>query len=297
MSVRLVKSILPPASPAAAVYAGLEQGTYSPDRLEQPPFEKKTLPPVGHQHLRRPRQLSDKQRRTFLGEAVKRTKDEVRSRSGQYLRRLDTIHEGGRRSRSELWRALGACIEPILARYDVAAGVVGYLDEHGRFRLNRQNGIAEDAGIHPVALCRLLKALQKAGYALRKLKRLYRNGKNWVTRVSLYIKPRFFHDLGLGLAHANARTAKALSFLKKRRRIEAKQQQERLDETARAQERRMSHRQAESRRAEQARQSEASQRVEQMRMRAERLLEIRQANPEKTDAECKALYFQRYPAT
>ncbi|MCE1119158.1 hypothetical protein LU692_28320, partial [Pseudomonas sp. NMI795_08] len=158
-------------------------------------------------------------------------------------------------------------------------------------RLNRQNGIAEDAGIHPVALCRLFKALQKAGYALRKYKRLYRNGKHWVTRVSIFIRPKFFHDLGLGLAYANTRTAKALSFLKRRRRAEAKLQQERLDETARAHERRMSHRQAESKRAEAARQSDAAQRVNLMRLRAERLLEIRQANPEKTDAECKAMYF------
>ncbi|MCE1119138.1 hypothetical protein LU692_28220, partial [Pseudomonas sp. NMI795_08] len=159
MSVRLVKSILPPASPAAAVYAGLDGGIYPPEQQAKPPFKEKPLPPVGHQHLRRPRELSDKQRKTVLGEAAKRIKEEVKSRSGKYLRPLDTIHEGGRRSRAELWRALGAVAEPLLARLDVATGIVGYLDEHGRFRLNRQNGIAEDAGIHPVALCRLFKAL------------------------------------------------------------------------------------------------------------------------------------------
>ena len=279
MSVRLVHSIMPLASPKAAVYAGLEDGVYPPVQLTPPPYTKKRLPPVGHQQLRRPRQLSDKQRRTFLGEAAKRIKEEVQSRSGQYLRPLDTIHEGGRRSRAELWRALGAAAEPLLARLDVATGIVGYLDEHGHFRLNRQNGIAEDAGIHPVALCRLLKAMHKAGYVLRKIKRLYRNGKHWVSRVSIYVRPRFFHDLGLGLAHATARTAKALSFLKKRRKAEAKQQQERLDETARAHERRMSHRQAEAGRAEQERRAKGEQMLASRRSFAAKLMTLAQLHP------------------
>lgn len=295
MSLRLVRSMLPPASAAAAVYAGLESGKYSPDRLEQPPFKKKRLPPVGHQHQRRPRELSEKQRRTFLGEAAKRIKGEALARVGQYLRRLDTIHESGRRSRSELWGSLGAAIEPLLARVDVATGVVGYLDANGHFRLNRQNGIAEDAGISPASMCRLFNALEKAGYVLRKIKRLFRNGKDWVTRVSIYIRPRFFHDLGLGMAHANARTAKALSFIKKRRQAEAKQQQERLDETARAHERRMSHRKAEARRAELERQAEADRRISSMQSRFGRMAEFARANPGKSHQELVDLFNQRFP--
>lgn len=295
MTVRLVKSFLQPASPAAAVYAGLEDGAYPPEQLTPPPFKKKRLPPVGHQHLRRPRQLSDKQRKTFLGDAAERVKAEARERGGRYLRPIDTIHKSGRRSRSELWRSLSLVIEPLLARIDIATGIAGYLDEYGHFRLNRQGGIAEDAGISPAAMCRLLKALEKAGYVLRKIKRLYRNGKNWVTRVSIYLRPRFFHDLGLGVAHANARTAKALKFIKKRRQAEAKQQQQRLDEAARAHERRMSHRQAEARRAEQARQLEKDERISRMKSRFGRMAEFARAHPGKSHQELVDLFNQRFP--
>lgn len=294
MTVRLVKSILPPASPAAAVYAALNEATHGADEaLAPPPFKRKRLPPVGHQQARSPRQLSDKQRRTFLGEAVKRIVSEVADRGGRYLRRLDTIHESGRRSRAELWQSLRAIAEPFLARLDIATGCIGWLDDSGRFRLNRQNRIAEDAGISPVAICRLFKALEKAGYTLRKLKRIYRAGQNWITRVTIYVRPRFFIDLGLGLAHANARTAKALSFIKKRRRIEATQQQERLDETARAHERRMSHRQAEARRAEQDRQAKHDQRLQTLRSDAAILMELAMAYPGRPPEEYRAMLKQR----
>ena len=249
MTLRAVKSFLPAGSPASAVYAALDAALDAPAAPEQLPPFKKVLPPVGHQSVRRPRRLSAKQAATFLGDAVKRIQAEACDRSGKYLRCLDTVHQAGGRTRAERWQALAAIAEPLLARLDIATGCLGYLDAQGQFRLNRQNGMAEDAGISPTRLCRLLKALEKAKYTLRKIKRLYRNGKRWVCRITIYVRPRFFIDLGLGFQHAVSRTAKAKAYLKKRRQAQAVQQQALLDDVAAAHDRRMSHRKAEGARA------------------------------------------------
>lgn len=290
MSVRLVKSVLSAATPRSAVYAALDASLDAPDEpLAFPPFKKKPLPAVGHQSQRRPRRLTEKQRRTFLGEAVKRIKAEASDRSGRYLRCLDTIHEGGNRTRAERWQALAAIAEPLLARMDIATGCLGWLDNDGQFRLNRQNGMAEDAGIHPARLCRLLKALQKAQYTLRKIKRLYRNGKRWVCRITIYVKPCFFHDLGLGLQHANARTAKAKKYLKKKRQADVTRQQAQLEELGRSQERRMSHRKAEGAREQQRQQMEAQQRLSKRQSFAGRLMELARAHPGLSHAEYVAM--------
>lgn len=295
MSARQIKALLSPASPAGAVYAALNEEVYGPEaELTPPPFKKtKTLPAVGHRSMHRPRKLTEKQRRTFLGEAVKRIQSEAFERSGRYLRRLDTIHEGGNRSRAERWLALAAVAEPLLARLDIATGCLGWLGDDGQFRLNRQTGMAEDAGIHPARLCRLLKALEKAQYTLRKIKRLYRNGKRWVTRITIYMRPRFFHDLGLGLAHATARTRKAAAYLKKKRHADAATQQTRLDDVARAHERRMSHRKAESRRADLDRQAKHDQRLQSLRSDAAILMELAMAYPGREPDEYRAMLRQR----
>lgn len=297
MSARQVKALLSPASPAGAVYAALNEDVYGPEaELTPPPFKKgKALPAVGHRSTHRPRKLSEKQRRTFLGEAVKRIQSEAFGRSGRYLRRLDTIHEGGNRSRAERWVALAAVAEPLLARLDIATGCLGWLGDDGQFRLNRQTGMAEDAGIHPARLCRLLKALEKAQYTLRKIKRLYRNGKRWVTRVTIYMRPRFFHDLGLGLAHATARTRKAAAYLKKKRQADVVTQQARLDDVAHAHERRMSHRKAEAHRGELQRRQEAEVRLVTRRSRAAQMMEIAIANPGLSHAEYVALHAKQFP--
>lgn len=296
MSVRQIKALLSPASPAGAVYAALNEEVYGPEaELTPPPFKKKVLPPVGHRSQRRPRRLTDKQRRTFLGEAVKRIQSEAFDRSGRYLRRLDTIHEGGNRSRAERWLALAAVAEPLLARLDIATGCLGWLGDDGQFRLNRQTGMAEDAEIHPARLCRLLKALEKAQYTLRKIKRLYRNGKRWVTRITIYIRPRFFHDLGLGLAHATARTRKAAAYLKKKRQADAVTQQARLDDVARAHERRMSHRKAVSAMDERERRAESEARLLTRRSHAAQMLQITLDNPGLSHDEYLALHAKLFP--
>ena len=295
MSLRVVKSFLPAGSPASAVYAALDAELDAPAVApQQPPF-KKVLPPVGHMAVRRPRRLSAKQAATFLGEAVKRIKAEACDRTGKYLRCLDTVHQAGGRTRAERWQALAAIAEPLLARLDIATGCLGYLDQHGQFRLNRQNGLAEDAGISPTRLCRLLKALEKAKYTLRKIKRLYRNGKRWVCRITIYIRPRFFIDLGLGFQHAAARTAKAKAYLKKRRQAQAIQQQAQLDDIAAAHERRISHRKAEG--AREARELEA-QKTQKMYGKLARNAEFSRlvgAHPDKNASEIRAILDKTHP--
>lgn len=297
MTLRTVKSFLPAGSPSSAVYAALDASLDAPDGpAALPPF-KKVLPAVGHQVVRRPRQLSAKQAKTFLGEAVKRIKAEAYERSGKYLRCLDTVHLGGGRTRAERWQALAAVAEPLLARLDIATGVLGYLDNSGQFRLNRQNGLAEDAGISPSRLCRLLKALEKAKYTLRKIKRLYRNGKRWVCRITIYVRPRFFIDLGLGFLHAASRTAKAKAFVKKRRQAQAVQQQALLDDMAAAHDRRMSHRNAEAGRAESRKAAEHTSKIQAMQHKAGLLSDLAKAHPGKGHTEIMALYHQLHPAS
>lgn len=297
MTLRTVKSFLPAGSPSSAVYAALEASLDAPETPAAPPPFKKVLPPVGHQSLRRPRKLSEKQAKTFLGEAVKRIKAEAYERTGKYLRDLDTVHQGGGRTRAERWQALAAIAEPLLARLDIATGVLGYLDNQGQFRLNRQNGLAQDAGISPSRLCRLLKALEKAKYTLRKIKRLYRNGKRWVCRITIYVRPRFFHDLGLGFAHATSRTAKAKAYLKKRRQAQAVQQQALLDDIAAAHDRRMSHRNAEAARAESRKAAENTSKIQAMQHKAGILSDLAKAHPGKGHADIMALYHQLHPAS
>lgn len=297
MSVRPIKSFLPAGSPASAVYTALDAALdASNEVLEKPPF-RKVLEPVGHRSARRPRQLSAKQARTFLGEAAKRIKAEAQDRTGKYLRSLDTVHQSGNRSRAERWLALAAIAEPLLARLDIATGCLGYLNEHGQFRLNRQNGMAEDGGISTTRLSRLLKALEKAKYTLRKIKRLYRNGKRWVCRITIYVRPRFFIDLGLGFLHAASRTAKAKAYLKKRRQAQAVQQQALLDDVAAAHDRRMSHRNAEAARAETRKAAENTSKIHALQHKAGVLSDLAKANPGKGHAELMALYHQLHPAS
>lgn len=295
MSVRPVKAFMPPSAPASAVYASLEAILDAPDEPLDPPPYRKVLDPVGHQSGRHPRRLSPKQKDTFLGKAAERVKIEALERGGKYLRRMDTVNESGRRTRAERWQALYAVIEPFLARLDIATGVLGYLDDKGQFRLNRQNGIAEDGGISPDRLCRLLQTLEKAKYTLRKIKRLYRNGKRWVCRITIYVRPQFFIDLGLGRQHAAARKAKAKAYLKKRRQAEAAQQQAQLDDMAAAHERRMSHRGAEGSRAAKQAESANTVRIQAMQRKAGIISELAKANPGLSTGALVELYNTLHP--
>ena len=292
MTIQPVKSFLSALSPRSGVYAGLA-GSDAVD----PPFPKCSIQGAPKHHsVRRLNKLSEKQSRTFLGEALKRICAEASDRSGRYLRGIDTIHEGGSRTRAERWQALGAIAEPLLCRLDLATGVLGYLDNNGQFQLSRQNRIALDAGITPVRLSRLLKTLEKAKYTLRKIKRLYKDGKKWVCRITIYLRHSFFHDLGLGMQHAVARTAKAKTYLKKKRLADHNDQQARLQALADAQARRASHRQAEGAREKSKVAAANTGRIEAMRQKAADVTRLKTENPQLTDSEVTALYRRLNPS-
>ncbi|MBW5416250.1 hypothetical protein GM154_24600 [Pseudomonas sp. MAG002Y] len=126
---------------------------------------------------------------------------------GQYLRRLDCVH-GDRRTRREKFMAIERVAEQLLVRLDLATGVLGYIDsQNGRYVLNTQCKIAEDAGISAPALCRLLKTLDDAGYVYRRIERVRldekdENGLHLVrTRVLIRFTKLFWRDLGLAYVY------------------------------------------------------------------------------------------------
>lgn len=189
------------SSPASAAYNGLSVvPTKAPpkrlkrvDRSEQP---------------RRPRSLTDAQRRTFLGTAAERVREEAKDRQCKWLRDFDVYQASGYRTSQKRWDSLAELIEPILARLDVATMVLGYLDKAGEFRLNRQRGLAEDTTLQEWTVSRLMGALEASKMVYRKMRRICFNGRFWITRVTINVRPRFFIQLGLGYQLAEARTQK-----------------------------------------------------------------------------------------
>lgn len=155
------------------------------------------------------RTLSPKQKQSIFGEALRRVVTEAQARTGRFLSGLDRVNSSGRRTRQQRWDALAAVAEPMLARLDLAQMTLGWLDNAGVFRLNRQRGLAEDGGITESRLSRLLGTLDSAGYTRRKFKREHVAGR-WTTRTLICITERFFVDLGLGQLFAKLR-AKAIS--------------------------------------------------------------------------------------
>lgn len=176
--------------------------------------------------------LSDKQNRTVLGEAARRVKAEAKARTGRHLRRLDRIHLSGCRTRQPRWDALAAIIEPVLTRLDLATLVLGWLDTDGQFRLNRQRGLAEAAGLTDSRVSRTLTALEAAGYVRRKQRRLFAEWGRWITRTTIHLRPRFFIDLGLGHLLAKARDHKKAQRVTRLESATAKRQAQRLNELA-----------------------------------------------------------------
>lgn len=142
---------------------------------------------------------------------------------GQFLRRLDQVHgSGGRRIRSEKFVALAQLSEQILVRLDLATGVLGYLDPaNGRYVLNTQCGMAEDAGLSAPVVCRLFQTLDAAGYCYRRIERVRldetdENGLHLVrTRVLIRFTKQFWRDLGLAYVHDRVQKA-----AKKRREVQ-----------------------------------------------------------------------------
>jgi hypothetical protein len=150
-----------------------------------------------------PRRLSEQQLKNPLIRTAYERLGNMVSYRGQFLRRLDGVH-GDRRTRLEKFVAIERVAEQLLLRLDLATSVLGYIDPaNGRYVLNTQCGIAEDAGISAPALCRLLKTFDEAGYVYRRHERIRlderdSNGLHLVrTRVLVRFTKLFWKDLGL----------------------------------------------------------------------------------------------------
>ncbi|MFC0669446.1 hypothetical protein ACFSKY_06380 [Azotobacter chroococcum] len=226
----------PASSPEAGAYAGLSGHASAP----------LSAAVAGHAAGRRPRALSEKQRRGLLGTAAARVAEEARERKRRWLRRLDTIHASGCRTKRQRWDALAAMAEPMLARLDLATLALGWLDENGAFRLNRQRGLAEDTGLSECRVSRTLSALEAAGYVRRRVRRIFKHGQQWVTRVTIHLRPRFFIDLGLGHQLAEARTRKKAQRESLLRGVKVREQQAAIQELGAAMQRKSSHRKAQA---------------------------------------------------
>lgn len=190
-----------PGSPQAAAYNGLSavESKAPAKRLKR--VDRSAQP-------RRPRALTDAQRRTFLGTAAERVREEAKARQCKWLRDFDTFQTSGYRTSQTRWDSLAEIIEPILARLDIATLVLGYMDKAGEFRLNRQRGLAEDTTLQEWTVSRLMGALEASKLVYRKMRRICHNGRFWITRVTINIRPRFFIQLGLGYQLAEARSQK-----------------------------------------------------------------------------------------
>lgn len=277
-----IKQLLPPGDPDSGVYAALQPAA-RPVRYS------------GHEAGRRPRALSEKQRKTFLGTAVVRIAEEAKDRNRRWLRRLDTMHASGSRTHQQRYNALAALAEPLFARVDLATLCLGWLDDRGAFRLNRQRPLAQDSGLSECCVSRTLTALEKCGYIRRKLRRIYQNGQRWITRVTIHLRPAFFIDLGLGHHMAAARTAKKIQRRKRLRDIATVQQQEALQELADQQMRRQSHRKAEGKRAANVASLDAARKLDALRRKAGGMAELSRLYPALSPQQIAALYDQQNP--
>ncbi|WP_346656545.1 hypothetical protein [Pseudomonas sp. SWRI51] len=174
--------------------------------------------PIRPERYAAPRKLSAEQlKKPLIRKAFWRL-SRISELRGRYLRSLDTIH-GGRRTRSEKFAALARIPEQLLVRLDLATGVLGWLDvEQGQFFLNTQCSIAEDSGISPAVLNRLLHSMEKADYVYRRIEKVRLDekdeaGLNLVrTRVLVRFTLKFWTELGLGHEWAKAKK----SAIKKR---------------------------------------------------------------------------------
>lgn len=276
----------PLGSVAAGVYAGLT------DHPPAKPFK----PVAGHAADNRPRSLSEKQRKIpLLGLAADRIAEEVHNRAQRWLRRLDTIHASGCRTKQQRWNALGALASPLLACLDLSNLCLGWYTADGVFRLNRQRRLAQAANLGEARVSRTIAALIDAQYAYKRVKRIFKHGKHWVCRVTIHLRRQFFIDLGLGhvLAETVARArAKRNIHLAA---VAARQQQQRMQELVDAQQRRQSHRQAQAAREARVVQIDKAKRAAYSQARQEAWSRLVVANPGATPAQLRELLERDFP--
>lgn len=251
-------------APVRPVLATSVRGAQFNGLANIPPRSVKRRKPVGAvdraQQARRLRGLSDKQKFVFdglLGKAEERIQEEAKNRQTKWLRRLDCISRAGYRTYQQKWDTLARIAGPLLARLDLSTMVLGYYKD-GEYRLNRQRGLSEDSGVNEWTLSRLLTDLEAAKYIRRKQRRIFHNGKQWITRTTINVRAQFFIDLGLGHLLAEARSvlkAKLKTAVKKHA---ATVKAEALADQASAQERKASHNNAQRARREQEQSAKAA---------------------------------------
>ncbi len=273
-----MKPAFPSHSPEAGVYAGLQAPALAG-------------PAAG----RRPRTLSERQRAGVLGLTAERVGEEATTRGRRWLRRLDTIHASGCRTKQQRWNALAALAEPMLARLDLATLALGWLDERGAFRLNRQRGLSEDSGLSESCVSRTLSALEAARYVRRKVRRIFHNGQRWITRVTIHLRPQFFIDLGLGHQLAQARTRKKAQREAHLRNVGAAQQKAALQELGDAATRRQSHNKAQSARKARVVKMEEARALDRNRQIAEVTQQLAVEFPDLSPSELRLLIERRFP--
>lgn len=248
--------LAPAPKPVRAVLATSVRGAQFNGLASIPPKAVKRRRPVGpvdrSQHPRRLRGLSDKQKFAFdglLSKAEERIQEEAKQRQARWLRRMDCLSPAGYRTYQQKWDSLARIAGPLLARLDLSTMVLGYY-QNGEYRLNRQRGLSEDSGVNEWTVSRLLSDLEVAKYIRRKQRRIFHNGKQWITRTTINVRAQFFIDLGLGHLLAQARSAMKAKLKKVTAQDTAAAKAEALADQARAKDRRSAHEDAKRSRRE-----------------------------------------------
>lgn len=276
-------------APGAAEFNGL--AAVPPKAKEK---RKRLGPADRSNHPRRLRGLTAKQQLAFdglLSKVQHRVQEEAKNREAKYLRRFDDINVTGCRTYQQRWDALARMIGPMMARLNLATMVMGYLTEKGHFRLNRQRGLAEDSGVAEWTVSRVLTDLEQAKYIRRKFRRIFHNGKQWITRVTINVRPRFFIDLGLGHLLAKARNIAHNDWEKALKAVKASQRQHAVKDEADRLARRKSHEAAKRSRHNAQRQANAEYRFQWSKA----WNEFSAANPSLSAPQRGKLFAQVYP--
>lgn len=172
--------------------------------------ETQAKPSAGTRKGRKPRRLSAKQlAHPFLAAASNALALIVYKRD-QLLPNLRYKANSGRKTRLEVYKALELSSQALLARYDIATGMIGWLDNKGNFRLNTQKGIAKDANLSESAFNRLINILCECKYAQKTTKKV--SGKDMTlgvryvrTESCVRLTALFFRHLNISTYYVRAK--------------------------------------------------------------------------------------------
>lgn len=123
---------------------------------------------------------------------------------GEYLRQLDNINNNGRRTRLEVYKTIEKCSEALISRYDIATGLLGWMDSKGNFRLNTLTEIAEASGVPVCSVSRLFEkfsVLEWSELKHRKIPTIIDGAVIYRNQVSIMLTPEFFRALGVSGWH------------------------------------------------------------------------------------------------